>query len=83
MEHVNLDKKEITYTLSQTTLDVVRINDVQYYSLEQIKSAIKDAFKSGENWGVCYSTWFIPTQEQHDKELKLTTDSIINTLTKP
>ena len=30
---------------------------------EQFEKAIEDAFKKGESWGVCYSTWFIPKEE--------------------
>lgn len=29
---------------------------------EQFEKAIEDAFKKGESWGVCYSTWFKPTE---------------------
>jgi len=35
------------YKLSQTTLGGVRINDVQYYSIEQIKSAINQVVLEG------------------------------------
>lgn len=30
---------------------------------EQFEKVIEDAFKKGESWGVCYSTWFTPTEE--------------------
>lgn len=29
---------------------------------EQFNKAIEVAFKKGESWGVCYSTWFTPTE---------------------
>lgn len=29
---------------------------------EQFEKAIEAAFKKGESWGVCYSTWFIPSE---------------------
>jgi len=30
---------------------------------EHFEEAIKAAFKKGENWGVTYSTWFTPSEE--------------------
>lgn len=30
---------------------------------EQFDKAIEKAFKKGESWGVTYSTWFTPTEE--------------------
>jgi len=29
---------------------------------EQFNKIISDAFKKGENWGVCYSMWFNPSE---------------------
>jgi len=30
---------------------------------EQFDKAIEQSFKKGESWGVTYSTWFTPTEE--------------------
>jgi len=38
-------------------------------SSEQLKSMIESAFLEGQLWGVTYSTWFKPTEEQHKEKL--------------
>ena len=38
---------------------------------EQFEKAIKDAFKKGESWGVCYSTWFTPTEEDEKAKIDI------------
>lgn len=38
---------------------------------EQFEKAIKDAFKKGESWGVCYSTWFTPTEEDTKEKIDI------------
>jgi hypothetical protein len=39
---------------------------IDEYLLSQI---IKIAFECGESWGVCYSTWFIPSEEEKQQRL--------------
>jgi len=65
------DKKEITYMLSQTTLEGVKINNVQYYSLEQIKievERVKELFRTNVD---AYGK---------PKQIMKTLDSIVNNL---
>ena len=38
---------------------------------KEIIEIIKIAFEDGENWGVAYSTWFIPTESQTNKEKEI------------
>ena len=49
---------------------------------EDLEKIIKTAFKDGENWGVCYSTWFDPTPERTEEELKTTKSKILRKLRK-
>lgn len=37
---------------------------------EQLTKAITSAFCHGEAWGVCYSTWFIPSYDDSMGKLK-------------
>ena len=34
------------------------------FTKEQVQQMMMEAFVKGENWGVTYSTWFIPTDEE-------------------
>ena len=36
---------------------------------ETLEKIIEDAFKKGENWGTCYSTWFIPTESDTKEKI--------------
>lgn len=38
---------------------------------EQFEKAIEDAFKKGESWGVCYSTWFTPTETDTKEKIDI------------
>jgi len=41
------------------------------FTQEEVQQMMMQAFVKGENWGVTYSTWFIPTkQECADKAAK-------------
>ena len=42
---------------------------------EMLKDLIKLAFIEGQQWGVAYSTWFIPTKDAHNKKME---EAIIN-----
>ena len=48
----------------------------------QIERAIKKAFLLGEQWGCTYSDWFIPTNEDHERELRKATTKAKRTLGK-
>lgn len=37
---------------------------------EQFEKAIEAAFKKGESWGVTYSTWFTPTEEDTKSKIE-------------
>lgn len=37
---------------------------------EEIRSIIRIAFQKGEQWGVTYSTWFRPTEEDTEKRIE-------------
>lgn len=34
----------------------------RFFSRQEVEEIIKEAFTRGEAWGVCYSTWFTPSQ---------------------
>lgn len=34
------------------------------FSKEQVQLMMMEAFVRGENWGVTYSTWFVPSEEE-------------------
>lgn len=34
------------------------------FTEDQVKELMVRAFEKGENWGVTYSTWFIPSEEE-------------------
>ena len=34
------------------------------FTKEQVQQMMMEAFIKGENWGVTYSTWFTPTEEE-------------------
>ena len=38
---------------------------------ELIEKIVRSAFKKGENWGVCYSTWFTPSKEETNQQIKI------------
>mgnify|MGYP006935476125 CR=1 FL=1 len=38
---------------------------------EQFEKAIEDAFKKGESWGVCYSTWFTPKEADTKEKIDI------------
>ncbi len=40
------------------------------YTKEQIEEIIRKAFQSGENWGVTYSTWFTPSEQDTEKRIQ-------------
>ena len=47
---------------------------------KEIIEIIKIAFEDGENWGVTYSTWFIPTESRTNKEKEKTINKIIEAI---
>jgi hypothetical protein len=44
-------------------------------SNEMLKDLIKLAFIEGQQWGVTYSTWFDPTEADHNKKIE---EAIVN-----
>lgn len=36
----------------------------------ETEEIIRKAFAAGESWGVCYSTWFIPTKEDTEERIQ-------------
>lgn len=40
------------------------------YTKEEIEDIIRKAFKAGEQWGVTYSTWFIPTKAGTEEKIQ-------------
>ena len=48
---------------------------------EQFEKAIKDAFKKGESWGVCYSTWFTPTEEDKKEKIDIAIKAAFSIIT--
>ena len=40
------------------------------YSEEQLKSAIKKAWNEGREWGVAYSGWFSPNDNDHENHYR-------------
>lgn len=38
-------------------------------SINQLKEMLADSFEMGRNWGVTFSTWFIPTDEDNYKKI--------------
>jgi hypothetical protein len=55
--------------------------EVSFMSQEEFKmwlnDKIKKAFKAGEEWGVTYSTWFTPTEEDTEEKIKETIKNIL------
>ena len=47
------------------------------YTEDQVKEMITKAFIAGENWGVTYQGWFIPTEEQKATRCAENCDKII------
>jgi len=45
----------------------------------EIEAMIREAFKAGEQWGVTYSTWFIPTEGDTEDEIQKTISAILKT----
>lgn len=39
-------------------------------SREELKNIIRTAFQRGEDWGITYSTWFTPTEEQTEEKIQ-------------
>lgn len=37
---------------------------------EDLERVVKLAFSKGENWGVTYSTWFEPDEEDNKRKIK-------------
>lgn len=37
---------------------------------KQLKDIVTSAFHKGEHWALCYSTWFIPSEVDHKKNLR-------------
>jgi len=35
-----------------------------------IEKIVRQAFADGESWGVCYSTWFHPSEEDTEKRIQ-------------
>jgi len=46
-------------------------------SLDELKDILFMAFKAGENWGVTYSTWFIPDEGDDKKKFEEWIKSVI------
>lgn len=40
---------------------------------DQLMDIILTAFKDGEQWGVTYSTWFLPTEKATNEQISETT----------
>ena len=36
---------------------------------EKFEKLIEEIFKKGESWGVTYSTWFTPTEEDNKEKI--------------
>jgi hypothetical protein len=47
-----------------------KMKDFIIITKEQHESLIESAFKKGECWGVTYSTWFVPTEEDTRKKIE-------------
>jgi hypothetical protein len=37
---------------------------------EYLEKIIRTAFEYGENWGICYSGWFTPSDEQTEIKIQ-------------
>lgn len=45
-------------------------NKKETFTKEEVQEMILEAFKKGENWGVTYGGWFLPTVEEKEKRAK-------------
>lgn len=45
-------------------------------TLKEFEAIVKKAFKSGENWGITYNTWFTPDEEDHSKQIAKAQDEL-------
>jgi hypothetical protein len=57
---------KVTIVNKQPTLttDILLTNEIRL-TPEQLDTLLKDMFLKGEEWGVCYSTWMTPSEEDH------------------
>ena len=46
--------------------------------IREIEELLKKAFEAGENWGITYSGWFIPTEEDTQKRKEETIAKILS-----
>jgi hypothetical protein len=45
------------------------------------KKILEEVFKAGTNWGVTFSTWFTPTEENHKKRFEEEINKILSNRT--
>jgi hypothetical protein len=50
---------------------------------EEMTLLIRKAFRAGEDWGVTYSGWFVPTPEQHTDQIDKTVSVLLTDLGEP
>lgn len=43
------------------------------------KKTLEEVFKAGTNWGVTFSTWFTPSEEDHKKHFEDAVNEILST----
>jgi len=60
------------------------MQDSKIYQLskENIERIVTRAFRHGEDWGVTYSTWFTPTKERTEKQIKRSITNILRFIAK-
>jgi hypothetical protein len=65
----------INYYINECSSKEYRLRCATCYHLESvdkklIEAIIRIAFEHGESWGVTYSTWFNPTNEQTEENIQ-------------
>ena len=54
------------------------INNVSYFNIDTVKDMIRESFSDGELWGVTYSTWFDPKEEDTEEKIQETINRLLN-----
>ena len=57
---------------------IVNLNNVSYFSKNTVKDMIRESFSDGELWGVTYSTWFDPKEEDTEEKIQETVNRLLN-----
>lgn len=45
-------------------------------TLKEFEAIVKKAFKSGENWGITYTGWFEPSDEDYNEQIGKVQDEL-------